>query len=259
MGRAMLEGWHKNHILGQCDIIDPSISAEDLSYIDHDFTFHQSPASLSNKIEVLVFAVKPQILRDILPDYQHRILPQTVVVSIVAGVNLSTYESAFSQKTPILRCMPNTPVSAGQGVTGIYANQAISTENKDTIEALMSALGTVLWLEKEDQMHALTAISGSGPAYIFYMIEVLKEIALDFGFTDKDADILARNTVLGSAVLAQHNGDIGAAILRKNVTSPGGTTEAGLKALMDSDSGLYQLMLKTIQNAHNRSIELSQD
>lgn len=209
-------------------------------------------AGLPGAPAVVLVAVKPQMMTDALPGLAALGGGDTVVLSVAAGVPLSAYEAAFGPATPIVRAMPNTPAAIGRGITALVGNSAAGTGALDLAERLMAAVGETVRLDDEGQMDAVTAVSGSGPAYVFHMIEAMAAAGVAEGLPEDLAMRLARATVAGAGALA--DGDAAAAeTLRRNVTSPGGTTQAGLEVLMDAETGLPPLMRATVAAAAARS------
>ena len=177
-----------------------------------------------------------------------------LILSIAAGQSLAALESFFAAGQPVVRSMPNTPAAIGKGVSAAITNRHVSDKQKAMASRLLEASGTVSWIADESLMDAITALSGSGPAYVFYLIEALAKAGETIGLDPQLSMSLARQTVIGSAALAEDSCDIPAEILRKNVTSPGGTTEAALKILMD---GEFQALLnEALKAAKDRGIEL---
>jgi pyrroline-5-carboxylate reductase len=178
-----------------------------------------------------------------------------VVLSIAAGTVIARFEAAFGEGTPIVRAMPNTPAAIGQGVTALVANRHVSPAQKELCSALMAAVGAVHWIADEELMHAITAMSGGGPAYLFLLIESLAKAGIASGLPAELAWPLARGTVAGSGALAAQSEEP-AEVLRQNVTSSGGTTQAALAVLMAED-GLQPLFDRAIAAATRRSRELA--
>jgi pyrroline-5-carboxylate reductase len=207
------------------------------------------------KVDMVIFAVKPQILEALLPDFVGIGSENTVFVSIAAGKKLAAFEKYLSANANIVRAMPNLPAIVGQGATVVCANKNINKSHKERVDSLFKSVGEIFWIEDESLMDAVTAISGSGPAYVFYFMECLIKSAIALGLPEKLAVMLANSTVRGSAELA-HNSDKSITELKEQVISPKGTTEAGLKVLADSYKGLEQLMLETTAAACGRSKEL---
>ena len=203
----------------------------------------------------LVLAVKPQVMATTAPDYRSRIGKATLVLSIAAGKTIASFEDIFGTTTGIVRAMPNTPAAVGQGATVLVANAAATTAQRELASTLMAAVGLVEWVEDEDLMHVVTALSGGGPAYVFLLIETLAEAGRRQGL---DADLamrLARSTVCGSGELARRSSSP-ASQLRIDVTSPGGTTAEALRVLM-ADNGILPLFEMAIRAAAARSLQLA--
>jgi pyrroline-5-carboxylate reductase len=202
----------------------------------------------------IVFAVKPQAMAAVLPAYE-QLAGSGVVLSIAAGTAIARFEAAFGDTTPIVRAMPNTPAAIGRGVTALVANPRASAAQRELCTELMAAVGQVLWIDDEEHMHAITALSGSGPAYVFYLIEVMAKAAVRSGLPEALAWPMARATVAGSAALAASSEQTVEA-LRQQVTSPHGTTEAALEVLMAPD-GIQPLLERAVAAAAQRSRELA--
>ena len=205
--------------------------------------------------KAIVFAVKPQAMAAVLPAYEQLAGSGAVVLSIAAGTAIARFEAAFGATTPVVRAMPNTPAAIGQGVTALFANPHAGARQRELCAELMAAVGQVLWIDDEEHMHAITALSGSGPAYVFYLIEVLAKAAIGSGLPEALAWPLARATVAGSAALAASS-ERPVEALRQQVTSPGGTTQAALEVLMAQD-GMQPLFERAIAAATQRSRELA--
>lgn len=247
MGGALLDGWLKSGLQpGAVLVLDPNprtgLAATGVSVNG------ELPADPA----VLVIAVKPQMVADVLPRLS--VGAGTLVVSVAAGVTMAAYEKAFPD-APIVRAMPNTPAAIGQGITAIVGNDRAGEAELALAQALMSAVGRTVRLQAEGQMDAVTALSGSGPAYVFHMIEAMAAAGEAEGLSPELALELARATVAGAGALAVTE-DEDPAVLRENVTSPGGTTAAGLRELMDPETGLPPLMRRTIAAAAARGREL---
>jgi pyrroline-5-carboxylate reductase len=204
---------------------------------------------------VLVLAVKPQVMDAALPAYAPRVDAGALVLSIAAGKPIELFERAFGQGLAIVRAMPNTPAAVGRGVSVLCANAQAGEAQRALAERLMAAVGAVHWVEDEALMHAVTAVSGSGPAYVFHMIEALAAAGAAAGLPEDLAMALARGTVCGAGELARLSQE-SAAQLRANVTSPGGTTAAALQVLM-GEGGLGPLMERAVAAAAQRSRELA--
>lgn len=253
MGSAMMTSWLKNGLVSRVNVVDPSPLPAHLS---NDPRVHYYPSYQEDmpNSDILILAVKPQILKEASQKIANNISSKTVLLSIAAGQHLSTLESIFGSDQPIIRTMPNTPAAIGKGISVSVSNKHVTSAQKEIADTLLRASGEHKWIEDERLMDAVTALSGSGPAYIFHFIEALADAGEKLGL---DADLsmsLARQTVIGSAALAEHDGEASAATLRQNVTSPGGTTQAALEVLMD---GRFQTILDEALNAaKKRSQEL---
>lgn len=205
---------------------------------------------------VALLAVKPQMMGAALPALQALGNGTTLMVSIAAGTTIATFEQVFGDRTPIVRSMPNTPAMVGRGITGLCANNHAGATGLALAGELMRAVGEVVVLDGEHQIDAVTGVSGSGPAYVFHLIEALAAAGEAQGLSADIAMKLARATVCGAGELA-YRADDSAAQLRINVTSPGGTTAAGLAHLMDAQTGLPPLMKRVVTAATQRGRELS--
>lgn len=255
MGQAMLSGWQKAGILKHVSIIDPALDADTVKA--DNISVYPNTENLPDRCDIIVFAVKPQLIRDVISDYIPLVENGALVVSIAAGTPVKAFANVFGDAARIIRTMPNTPAAVSMGLTALYPNKCCTENDKAHAKMLMSCLGKVIEIENEDQMNDVTAVSGSGPAYIFHFIEALSEAAKAQGFTSAEADLLARQTVIGAAMLAAEDQDTPAATLRQNVTSPGGTTEAGLNILMNDENSLTSLLKRTVKAAADRSRALS--
>lgn len=251
MGTAMLAGW-----------LDRGLSAPSVWVKDpypSDWVIAQGVhvnETLPAAPAIVLIAVKPQMMADALPVLTAMGNGDTLFVSVAAGVTLETYQDILGAQTPIIRAMPNTPAAVGKGITAIIGNAHATSAQLDQAEALLDAVGQVVRLESEAQMDAVTGVSGSGPAYVFHMIETLAAAGEAQGLSAELAMQLAKATVAGAGALAEGAGETPAQ-LRVNVTSPKGTTQAGLEVLMDKANGLPPLMAATVKAATDRSKELS--
>jgi pyrroline-5-carboxylate reductase len=202
----------------------------------------------------LVLAVKPQSMPAVLPAWRQRIGSRTLVLSIAAGVTLATLAAAFPPGTAIVRAMPNTPAAIGRGTTVLVAGDAAGTDQRALAGALLGAVGEIHWVAEETLLHLVTALSGGGPAYVFYLIEAMAEAGAALGLPADLAGRLARSTVTGAGALAEASA-VPAARLRADVTSPGGTTAEALKVLMAPDAW-PRLLREALAAAARRSREL---
>ncbi|WP_395543400.1 pyrroline-5-carboxylate reductase [Neotabrizicola sp. sgz301269] len=204
---------------------------------------------------VALLAVKPQMMGNALPALQALGNGSTLFVSIAAGTTIATFESVLGGQTPIVRTMPNTPAMVGRGITALCGNGHVTPAQMDLACALMSAVGQVVTLTGEHQIDAVTAVSGSGPAYVFHLIETMAAAGKAQGLPADVAMQLARATVCGAGELAYQSPET-AAQLRINVTSPGGTTAAALAVLMDETTGFPALLNRAVKAAADRGREL---
>ncbi|MCD1617029.1 pyrroline-5-carboxylate reductase [Salipiger marinus] len=251
MGSAMLEGWLARGLpAASVWVRDPHPS--DWLQVQG---VHLNEALPADPAIVLV-AVKPQMMAGALPDLAALGNGATLFLSVAAGVTIAQYEAMLGGATPVIRAMPNTPAAVGQGITAIIGNAHATAAHLDQAEALLSAVGQVVRLEAEAQMDAVTGLSGSGPAYVFHLIECLAAAGEAEGLAPDLALQLARATVAGAGALAMASG-ADPAELRRNVTSPNGTTQAGLEVLMDAERGLPPLVRATVAAATRRSEELA--
>ena len=256
MGSALLEGWlAQGRAPGTISIVEPQTGlAQPLADKGISAHAHFSDLPEGYAPELILFAVKPQVMDVVVPPYA-RFKDGAVYMSIAAGRSLGFFEGHLGGDAAIIRVMPNTPAAIGRGISGGIANAPVSAGQKDLAASLMQAAGEFYWLNSEDQIDAVTAVSGSGPAYVFLLAECLAAAARDQGLPDELADRLARVTVAGSGELL-HQSAKDAATLRQNVTSPGGTTEAALNVLMAVD-GMAPLVKKAVQAAFQKSKELA--
>ena len=205
---------------------------------------------------LVLIAVKPQVMGAALPELKRYGGGGTLFVSVAAGTPISAYESHLGATSPIVRAMPNTPAAVGRGITAIIGNAASSDDHLSLAEGLLRAVGQTVRLEGESQMDAVTGVSGSGPAYVFHLIETLAAAGVAQGLSEDLAMQLAKATVAGAGALAEAS-DEDPGQLRVNVTSPKGTTEAALKVLMDEETGFPTLLKCAVAAATDRSKELS--
>ncbi|WP_085904019.1 pyrroline-5-carboxylate reductase [Kiloniella majae] len=259
MGGAMLQGWLDRGLKGsQVAIVDPSTQADYMqSFVKQGVRAVESLADLGNSFhpDYVLFAVKPQMIDATIADYQGYAEQGAVFLSVIAGKQISFFEEHLGADAAIVRTMPNTPAAVSRGMTVLYANQNVSKEQADACEGLMAAVGETAWLDNEEQIDAVTGVSGSGPAYIFYLAECLAQAGVDAGLPKELARKLADTTVFGAGELLRLSDD-SPSQLRINVTSPNGTTQAALDVLM-ADDGLQPVMTQAVAAAAKRSKELS--
>ena len=258
MGGALLSGWLAHGLTADdVHVIEPAAALRDEVGKRHGIGAMADPSQLPGGLrpKAIVFAVKPQAMAEVLPAYEHLAESGAVFLSIAAGTEIARFESAFGPSTPIVRAMPNTPAAIGKGVSALFANRRTSDEQKALCAELMAAVGETHWIDDEEHMHAITAMFGSGPAYVFHLIEVLAKAGISSGLPEDLAWPMARATVAGSAALAEVS-DHPVEKLRRDVTSPGGTTEAALEVLMGSD-GAQDLFDKAVAAGTQRSRDLA--
>ena len=256
MGSALVDGWLSDgRDPASITIIEPQrlsialLVARGVQAVASD---QDLPSTFAP--ELVLFAVKPQVMEDVIPVYA-RFKESAVYVSIAAGRTLAFFREHLGEDAAIVRVMPNTPAAIGRGISGGVASGTVKRDQLNLAASLMKTAGEFHWLTTECQIDAVTAVSGSGPAYVFLLAECLAEVAKSLGLPDELAERLGRMTVTGSGELL-HRSDETAAVLRQNVTSPGGTTEAALKVLM-GDAGLQSLLKEAAEAAFKRSRELA--
>jgi pyrroline-5-carboxylate reductase len=253
MGLALARGWLA-HGLPPASLVlvnpRPSNALKDFA--------EQTGARLVPNVEgivadVLVMAVKPQVMVPVMAETKAAVGPHTLIISVAAGISLGLLVAGLGTER-VIRTMPNTPSQIGKGVTGAVAASQIGATEKDVADALLKSSGLVVWFEDESRIDAITSVSGSGPAYVFYFVEALAAAARNQGFDDDLAMLLARQTVIGAAALMDAD-PTPAATLRGNVTSPKGTTAEALAVLM-ADDGITPVIDKAVRAARRRSEEL---
>jgi pyrroline-5-carboxylate reductase len=256
MGGAMLEGWLKAGTDPKKIIaIDPKPPIEVMDVLIQHRIRHNPDISTVKDAEVIVVAVKPQVMEDVLPNLVMLKSSKPLILSVAAGKTIATFAKHFGSDAAIIRTIPNTPAAIGRGITAMSANANVSKTQMQLANALLSSTGEVVMVENESMIDLVTAVSGSGPAYVFYLTECLANAGEKIGLPPALAMQLARATVAGSGELMRHTG-IDAATLRQNVTSPNGTTYAALQVLM-ANNGMKQLFEKAIKAAADRSKELA--
>jgi pyrroline-5-carboxylate reductase len=255
MGGAMLQGWlGLGFDAARAVVFEPQPSDEVATLQARGIRLNP-PIDSVRDAAAMVIAVKPQVAAEVVPAYAALAQANTVVVSIMAGQALRTLEGLLPHGAAIVRSMPNTPAAIGRGITVAVANARVSAVQRRLAQGLLAAVGAVEWVTDEGLMDAVTAVSGSGPAYVFLLAEALAEAGVAAGLPPELAARLARETVAGSGELL-HRSELDPATLRQNVTSPGGTTAAALEVLM-SPAGMAALMEKAVAAATRRSRELA--
>jgi len=251
VGGLIADGWNPASIA----VADPD--THQLSTLASRFQVHTETDNhaVARDSEVLVLAVKPQVMRDMALDLAPSVQAQRpLVISIAAGIRATDLDRWLGGNCALVRCMPNTPALVQSGATALFANPGVSAAQKDLAENILRAVGLALWVDDEDLMDAVTALSGSGPAYFFLVIEALQEAGRELGLPERTAKLLAVQTAFGAAKMVLESRDE-AAVLRQRVTSPGGTTEKALAVL--ENGKLRALFNDALTAARDRSRELA--
>lgn len=232
-------------------------SDEKLAYLQRTFLIHTTTDNIKavQAADVVILAIKPQIFPTVLAGLKNEIqIRKPLVISVAAGIREASIQHSLGGNIPIVRCMPNTPALICCGATALFANQYVSVQQRDIAESILRAAGLVVWLNDESLMDTVTALSGSGPAYFFLMMEALQQAAEELGLPNDVARLLTLQTALGASRMALESGT-SLAELRKNVTSPGGTTEKGLSVL--EEHNIRDIFRKAVHAAKLRSEELA--
>lgn len=255
MGYALLQGWLNGDVAHHITVVDPSPPAS--NYNPGMISIYQNAEEIpaESTFAAIIIAIKPQqMVPAVLQSYRR--FAGSLYLSIAAGKTLAALGAMLGTDQPIARAMPNLPASIGQGIAALTANSMVAPDQRALADRLMRAVGETVWLENESLMDAVTALSGSGPAYLFALTESMAKAGELLGLPPALAQRLAQVTVTGSATLMERS-NLGARALREAVTSPGGTTEAALKILCDTDHGLDPLLQKTMQAALKRGQNLA--
>lgn len=255
MGFAMVSGWLSAGKVGPAELVVVEPNADLRKRVaDLGISAFADASELAPSVspELVIFAVKPQVMGNVVPAYRH--YSDSTFVSIAAGTGVAAMQEILGKGAAIIRCMPNTPAAIGHGMMVLFSNANVGNQADDFVADLMSASGEVARIDDENLMDAVTAVSGSGPAYIFHFIEAFSAAGRKAGLPDDVADKLAMQTVYGAAKLAVQSAD-DPATLRKQVTSPNGTTAAALEVLMAPD-GLEKLLIQAVDAARIRGVEL---
>jgi pyrroline-5-carboxylate reductase len=251
MARSIIGGLIAKGIAAQnITACDPQ--QETLTKLQADFGIKvsQDNAATVDAADVVVLAVKPQVMAKVCQDLAPHMSPGVLVVSIAAGISCTSLTSWLGERRAIVRCMPNTPSLVGEGATGLYANPKVTDAQRRETEAIMGAVGLVAWVEEEHLMDAVTAVSGSGPAYFFLAMEAMIDAGVQQGLSPETARTLTLQTALGAARLAQLSPD-SVAELRRRVTSPGGTTEQAI--LSFENNNLREIYAEAMQACADRA------
>jgi pyrroline-5-carboxylate reductase len=254
MGGAMLSGWLARGLEPKrVAVIEPHPSADISALTAKGVRLNPSPKDVGGTVATLVVALKPQIFREAGAPLKSFTGPSTLVVSIMAGTTIASVSEICGGS--VVRAMPNTPAAIGRGITVAVAASNVTAAQREVAAALLRATGSVEWVGDESLMDAVTAVSGSGPAYVFLLAEELARAGVEAGLPVELATRLARETVAGSGELL-HRSELAPATLRQNVTSPGGTTAAAMEVLMGPD-GMQSLLTRAVAAATKRSRELA--
>ena len=254
MGGALLDGWLSKGLPGAAiRVVDP-VPSDALKRIaaENGIALFDDADAIADTPKAVLIAIKPQRMADILPAVAARFGTVPVYVSIAAGTSIARFHALLGNEARIVRVMPNTPVAVGRGASAIFPGTGVTEAEAALADALLAAVGETVRLDSESQMDAVTGVSGSGPAYVFHMIEALAAGGVAQGLAPDLAMRLARQTVVGAAALAEASEE-SAETLRVNVTSPNGTTAAALGLLMNEDVGLTILMTRAVAAATDRS------
>lgn len=257
MASALIGGLTQQGFAAQ-QLCATDLHQESLRTLEQTFGIQTSTdnSEAVSQADIVILAVKPQVLKSVLtelaPALQQR---QPLLISIAAGINSDSLDRWSGGNLPIVRCMPNTPALTQTGASGLYATDKVSAEQKQQTEQILSAVGIALWVQKESEIDAVTAVSGSGPAYYFLMMEAMIDAGEKLGLSRAVAEQLTLQTALGAAKMAQAS-DVDVAELRRRVTSPGGTTEQALNCF--EQGGLRALVEQALNAADQRSTELAE-
>ncbi len=255
MGGALLQGWLDTGLPPSRIAVLDLQPSDSLTALARERGFALGAAPIGLAPDILVLAIKPQMLTDAAPSLGAIGLGRTVLISILAGKTIAEL-AAHLPVAAVIRAMPNTPAAVRRGITGAFAGPGVTQAQRAMADTLLRSVGAVAWLDGEEQINAVTAVSGSGPAYVFLLVDCLAEAARAAGLPTPLAEQFARATVEGAGALLASEPTVPAEQLRRNVTSPGGTTAAALRVLMEDDV-LRNLMVKAVAAARQRAVELA--
>ncbi len=260
MGSSILKGWMRKSLNFNFFVVEKESSLRSAA-VNDGIKLYESFEQLlkfvdKETLDIIFLAVKPQQMSEAIKVFSRLNFSKTLFISIAAGLSFDWFQSNLKKDIKLVRAMPNLPASVGFAVTGYCKTNNVDKIELLDVQDLLSAFGKAVYLESESFIDVVTAISGSGPAYVFYFAEVLSKIGLNQGLSKKNAKALAIETIIGSAKLLEMS-NINPKILKENVTSPGGTTEAGLEILASEDYGLYNLLNKTVSAAKKRAKDLN--
>ena len=260
MGSSLLKGLISNNELNfDISVVEPNLTKDNNDLIlENKIDYFQSIEDIKEPdFDLILFAVKPQVINEVCSGVIENLNQEKTfsIISILAGTTVKTFEGYFSS-SPIIRAMPNLAVSEGSGVTALYGNINAGKAFKDTSDKIFSGVGEVIWVDSEDMMDVITATSGSGPAYYFFLTECLSLIAEEMGLSKENADKLSRQVAIGSSDVMKSSTE-SLANIREKVTSKGGTTEAALEVLMSPDREFYNIFKQALKKAYKKSKDLS--
>jgi len=256
MARSLIGGLIADHYpAALISVSEPDATARGKLAADFSIEVLEDNQQLASSVDVLVLAVKPQLMKQVTEEIREGVQAKhPLVVSIAAGIRAANLDEWLGGNVAVVRTMPNTPSLVGSGAAGLYANDLVTEEQKAVAESILRAVGLTLWVKEETQIDHVTALSGSGPAYFFLIIEALEAAGCKLGLPQETARLLALQTAYGSAKMALESPE-DAATLRQRVTSPGGTTEQALKVL--EEGNIRQLFEQALTAASERSVELA--
>ncbi|QOC22420.1 pyrroline-5-carboxylate reductase [Wenzhouxiangella sp. AB-CW3] len=256
MAQALIGGLiNANHPTDCVRVADPSADQRQAVSGQFGIEAHGENARAADGADVIMLAVKPQVMDSVLDSLKHSVRPETLVISVAAGVTLAQMARGLDGHRRSVRAMPNTPALYGAGITGMVADEGVTRDDRERTTQILGTAGKTVWVADESLMDVVTAISGSGPAYFFRFVELLTRAGTRAGLDEADAAALARQTAFGAGTMLAES-DLDAAELRRRVTSPGGTTAAALEAL--DQAGLDEIVDQAVQAAIQRGKELGQ-
>ncbi len=262
MGSSLLRGiTNTNNFFSKIVVVDPFYEENiENSRNLQKVNFYKSTDEIDSlsSFDVIIIATKPNIYKDIFIDLKNRLDKgnDSLIISILAGITINKIEEIINP-SPIIRSMPNIAASVGEGMTALYGNRNVKKKHVNISDLIFESVGKKIWLDNELQLNSFTAISGSGPAYYFYLTECIQTIAIEEGFSKEASKIISRQLIVGAGKLSEFS-DIDISQLRKNVTSKKGTTESALGVLNDNKSGLLIKLRQAIKKAKKRSEEISE-
>lgn len=255
MARSLIGGMlAAGHPASRICVADPDPATRERLQQEAGIETHADNQAVVDHCDVVVLAVKPQVLKTVATALEPARRPGQLFLTVAAGIRTDSLARWLGSETPIVRAMPNTPALVQAGASALYATPRVSGAQREAAESILRAVGVVQWVDDEDLMDVVTALSGSGPAYLFLVMEAMERAAVDLGLPQETARLLTVQTAFGAAKLALEIEE-DPAVLRENVTSPGGTTEAALRALREG--GLEALFAKAITAARDRAVELA--